>query len=156
VNIPILIVAAYLVFAAAEIYLHWYAGTQDTPTAHSLRTWYLQHEQYSGKTINGGSADYYTPATLLGLILGWILARHGRIELIFWILFLSGGIVILYPLYVICFPKGDLEWSDSTIKIIFGLAFKYVTILAVCGFFAFAARRIIRHFMRLDQDGAVA
>jgi hypothetical protein len=152
----ILILAVYFAFATVELYLHWYAGTQNTPTAHSLRTWYLQHEQYSGKTINGGSADFYTPATLLGLILGWILARHSRVELAFWVLFLSGGIVILYPLYVTLFPKGDLEWPDSIIKIIFGFTFKYMTILAVCGIFAFAARRLIRHFKHLDQSDAVA
>jgi len=113
--------------------------------AHSLREWYLHLETPSHKTIHAGSADYYTPATLLGLIVGWILARHTRVELVFWVLLLSGGIVILAPLYATFFPKGALD--GLTPSLVIGiLPFKYITVVINCGMCAFAAWVFTRNY----------
>src|SRR5207248_106863 len=35
------VMIAYFAVGATEVALHWYAGTQITPMAHSLKDWYL-------------------------------------------------------------------------------------------------------------------
>src|SRR5271154_5713693 len=90
-----LILVVFSLFACVEIYLHWYAGTQNTPAAHSLKDWYLRTEFPHGKpsNMNRADADYSFPATILGIIVGIILARSWIwiAELVLWALFFSVG-----------------------------------------------------------------
>jgi len=145
-----LILAVFAVFAAVEIYFHWYAGTQSSSTAHSLRDWYLHHDSYNGKAYHRGYTDWDTPAEVLGLAAGIILARSRiwPVELICWALFLSGGIITLFPFYLAFFPENRLDMPQSSFGLTAGLGISYVIGALHCGFFIAVGRVLTAHLIK--------
>jgi len=129
--------------------LHWYAGTQSSPTAHSLRAWYLQHDPHNGKAYHRGYADWHIPAEILGFLAGIILARSWmwRAELVFWALFLSGGIIAVHPFYLAFFPDNRLDMPHSHIGMIAGGIVAFVIGTLHCGFFIAIGRVLTAYFI---------
>jgi hypothetical protein len=152
-----LILAVFAIFASVEIYFHWYAGTQNTSTAHSLKTWYLQRDSYSGKADLRGYTDWDIPAEVLGLAAGIILARSRIwvVELVFWALFLSGGITALYAFDLAFFPENRLEMPQPGIGMTTGLGFAFVIGALHCGLFIAAGRVLTAHLINRKSNKTV-
>jgi hypothetical protein len=137
----ILILAVYVAFATAELSFHWYAGTKNSPTAHSFRAWYLEHDPDNDKPYHKGYMDWHTPAEILGIATGIILARSWMwgAELVIWALFLSGGIIALFPFYSLFFPENRIETT--------GLIVGYVIGVLHCGFFIAMGRVLTAYLL---------
>jgi hypothetical protein len=138
----ILILAIYAAFATAELCFHWYAGTQSSPTAHIFRAWYLEHDPDNGKPYHRGYMDWDTPTEILGFATGIILARSWMwwAELVIWALFMSGGIIALFPFYWSFFPENRVEAA--------GLGVGFVIGVLHCGFFIAVGRVLTAHLLK--------
>jgi hypothetical protein len=105
------VVIAYLAVGAADVYWHWYAGTRDTPSAHSLKSWYLYQDPRNGKANHAGLADLICPAVVLGLAAGCATSRQRQRMLVWSAFLLALGTVALMPLYAAMLPtKESEEW----------------------------------------------
>ena len=105
------LVIAYLVVGAGEAYLHWYAGTRNTPTARSLKEWYSRHDELNGKACHAGFVDLILPAIVLGLAAGCVTAQCAQRVLVWSVFILAMGVVGLFPLYAVWSPtKESDEW----------------------------------------------
>jgi len=135
----IFILAIYAVFVACELAFHWYVGTQHSATAQSLRTWYLERDPDNGKQIHRGYADWEEPATFLGLATGIVLGRSWMwgAELVLWALFLSGGILVLFPFYQRFLP--ELTGGPNAVGYVLGAM--------MCGFFIGVGRVATAHLL---------
>src|SRR5260221_11538930 len=71
----ILLLAVYAVFVAGALTLHWYAGTQNSATAQSLRTWNLAHDPENVKQYHRGYTDWVMSGEILGLAACGVLGR---------------------------------------------------------------------------------
>jgi hypothetical protein len=138
------ILAIYAVFAAGAVTLHWYAGTRQSQSAQSLRAWYLEHDQANGKQYHRGYTDWVEPATILGLATGIVLARSWMwgAELALWALFLSGGILALFPFYQRFFP----ELTGSANAVGYGLG------VLQCGFFLGVGRVLTAYLLERNAQ----
>jgi len=148
------VVIAYLVVAAAEAYLHWYAGTQHTSTADSLKEWYLYHDPRNDKAYHEGSADLILPAIALGLAAGGVTARRAQRELIWFALLLASGVVALFPLYAVFFPQEPRQWWSSATsgEKVGAFIVSYFKAALFCLFFGGVGRNLARYFQRLTPD----
>src|SRR5438094_7102409 len=104
------VVIAYLVVGVIGLALHWYAGTRNTPTAHSLKDWYLYRNPQNKKITHVTDADVIFPAIILGLAVGSITARRSKAEFVWYIFIFPLGVAALQPIYVRFFPS-HLWWS---------------------------------------------
>ncbi len=105
------VIIAYLVVGGTEAYLHWYAGTQSTPTARSLRGWYSYQDALNGKAYRQGFVDLIVPAIILGLAAGCVTARQPQSVLVWSVFVLCFGLVALWPFYAVVIPtKESDEW----------------------------------------------
>jgi len=138
-----LILAIFAVFAAAELYFHWYAGTQKTSAAQHWKSWYLFVDPQNGKPYHRGELDWNTPGAFLGFLVGIVLARSQIwiIELVLWAMLFSGGILALIPHYLAFFPELDGEMAHAT----FGIG--YIIGVLHCGFFIAVGRILASHFL---------
>ena len=149
------VVIAYLVAGSVEAYIHWYAGTQDTPTAHSLREWYLSRDPINDKPYHAGFADLILPAIVLGLAAGALTARRS-LRVLTWCLLLSPlGVVALFPLYAAFIPtKESDEWwrfaTNGVRAVVFIPAYFKAALLGV--FFGGISRNGMRQIQGRTQD----
>jgi hypothetical protein len=110
------VVIACLVVGGIEAYWHWYAGTQDTPKAHSLREWYIYRDPISDKPYHAGFVDLIFPAIALGFAAGALTARQSLRVLVWCLFLLPLGVVALFPLYAAFIPtkESDVWWRFAT------------------------------------------
>jgi hypothetical protein len=149
------VVIAYLVVGSVEAYIHWYAGTQDTPKAHSLREWYLYRDPINDKPNHAGFADLIFPAIALGLAAGALTARQS-LHLLVWCLFLLPlGVVALFPLYAAFIPtKESDEWWKFATCGVRAVAFipGYFKAALMCLFFGAVGRNGVRQIQGRKLD----
>lgn len=159
------VVIAYLVVGAVEVYLHWYAGTRDTPTAHSLREWYLDRGPMkwyldrgpiNDRPYHAGFADLILPAIALGLAAGALTARRSARILIWCLLLLPLGVVALFPLYAAFIPTKEDEWWRFATSGVRAVVFipGYCKAALFCLFFGGFGRNLARYFQRLTPDAS--
>ncbi|SRR5260221_4996 len=148
------VLIAYLLVGSVDAYLHWYAGTKDTPTARSLNEWYLYRDPRNGKVTHIFDADIMLPAIALGLAAGGLTARRTQRDLIWFALFLPAGIVGLLPLYAMLFPHEPRIWwlSATNGERVGVLIVSYFKSAMFCLFFAAVGRNLARYFQRLTPD----
>jgi hypothetical protein len=149
------VVIAYFVVGSLEAYLHWYAGTQDTPKAHSLREWYLYRDPINDKPNHEGFIDLIVPAIALGLAAGALTAGRTQKVLICSLFLLPLGVVALFPLYATLIPmKESDEWWRFATSGVRAVAFipGYFKAALLCLFFGAVGRNGIRQIQGRTQD----
>jgi hypothetical protein len=151
------VVIAYFVVGSLEAYLHWYAGTQDTPTAHSLREWYIYRDPMNDKPIHNGLADLIFQAITLGLAAGALTARQSLRVLVWCLFLLPLGVVALFPFYGAFIPTKDWdEWWTSATSWVRVVAFipAYFKGTLLCLFFGAVGRNSMRIIQGRIPDAA--
>src|SRR5207248_1451965 len=110
------VVIAYLVVGGTDAYLHWYAGTQNTATAHSWKEWYSAHDPQNVKEYDASFVDLILPAIFLGLASGFVTARQPQRVLVWSVFLLCLGIVVLMPFYAAVTPtrQSDEWWTFAS------------------------------------------
>jgi len=148
------VVIAYLWVGSVDASLHWYAGTQDTPTAHSLKEWYLYRDPQNGKVTHIFDVDILLPAIVLGLAAGGLSARRTQKDLIWFALLLPAGVVALFPLYAVSFPhEPRIWWLSATNGERAGvLIASYFKAALFCLFFGGVGRNAMRQIQGRTQD----
>lgn len=149
------VVIAYLVVGGAEVYLHWYAGTQNTSAAHSMKAWYSAQDPDNGKEYHSSFVDLILPAILLGLICGVLTAKQSQGVLVWCVFLLCLGLVALMPFYAAVTPtRGSDKWWTFASNEVRAVAlvpgcFK----AAMLGlFFGAVGRGIGQYFRHLPED----
>jgi len=145
------VMIAYFAVGATEVALHWYAGTQITPMAHSLKDWYLYGNPRNNKLTHITDADIMFPAIILGLAVGNITARRSKMELVWYIFIFPLGVAALHPVYVTFFPS-HLWWSMTGIERAGAVAIGYARALMIGCFFACIGRILTQYFQGRMPD----
>jgi hypothetical protein len=147
------VLVAYLAVGGTEAYLHWYAGTQDTSTAHSMKAWYSTHEY--GREYHAAFVDLIFPAILLGLVSGVLTSKQSKGVLV-WSVFLSClGLVALFPFYAAVTPtRNSDEWWKFASNGVRAVAFVpgYFKAAALCLFFGAVGRHLGQRFRHIPED----
>ena len=145
------VVIAYLVVAGIEAGLHWYAGTQNTPTANSWRQWHSAQAQ-NGKQYHSSFVDLILPAVLLGLAAGFMTARQPKRVLVWSVFSLCLGIVALMPFYATVTPTRDSdEWwrlASNGVRAV-ALVPGYFQSALLCLFFSGVGRALGQYFRHI-------
>jgi hypothetical protein len=145
------VVISYLAVGVLGVALHWYAGTQITPIAHSLNDWYLYRNPQNKKLTHITEADVIFPAIFMGLAVGSITARRSKLELVWYIFIFPLGIAALEPIYVRFFP-GHLWWSMTGLERAGAVAICYTRALMIGSTFACVARLLTQYFQGRTPD----
>ena len=151
----LLVACVYVAVAGVEVFVHWYAGTQNTRAADSVKEWYLYRSEGNDKPIHAGLLDHIFPAVILGLAVGGVTARRPLREMVVCAFLLPLGMVALFPLYETFIPERDWEtyWTSQTYgvrAIVFVPA--YFKEVLLCLFFGAVGRNSIRWWKGLNQD----
>ena len=149
------VVIAYLIMGATEAYLHWYAGTHNTPTAHSWKEWYSAKDPQNGKEYHSSVVDLILPAILLGLAGGFVTARQPKGVLVWCVFLLCLGVVALMPFYAVVTPTRDSdEWwrfASNGVRSV-SLIPGYFKAVLLCLFFAAVGRGIGQSARHIPDD----
>ncbi len=140
----------YVAVAAVEIVLHWYAGTQDTTFAHSLKEWYLSRDPHNDKPYDAGLCDHIIPAIIVGLGMGGFTASRPLREMLVGAFILPIGVVALFPIYAGLLPTKDWDtyWNFASYwerSIAFIPA--YIKEVLLCAVFGYAGRLSVCEWM---------
>ena len=95
----------YLAVAAVELVIHWLVGLGDFALARAARTAYLSL-RYRGTVAV--FVDCFIPSIVLGRLSGRVARDWKRVGLGVCVLFLSAGIVALWPIYASFFSSSVL------------------------------------------------
>lgn len=140
----LLLVSSFLVLAAAEIGLHWYMVTSETPLASQLLDWYLYQNSDNHKKYHQGLVIFVIPCLLMGFAAGSLGAKWSTRKLIWTVVALSAGIMVL-NLFCTSFLRAD-AFSHSQPRIP-----SAIPVIAICSAVAYGAK-VLTVFLQEGRD----
>ncbi len=141
------IVAVYLVVACAEVTLHWYLGTRNSPRACFLRDVYLYRDPDGGKDYYPGLVGVILPAVVLGIATGSIGSRWSCGGVIWCVLALSAAFVATFPLCFSWFSKGQIAfWPETNVERITTMFWAFLKVCSFCAVSAYGARNVAQYY----------
>ena len=149
------VLVSYLAVAGTEAYLHWYAGTQDTSAAYSMKAWYSAQDPQNGKEYHSSYVDLILPAILLGLVSGVLTAKQPKGVLVWSVFLLCLGLVALMPFYAVVTPTRDSDerWKFASNEVrAVALVPGYFKTALLCLFFGAVGRGLGQHFRHIPED----
>jgi TRAP-type C4-dicarboxylate transport system permease large subunit len=149
------VLVAYLAVGGTEAYLHWYAGTQNTSTAHSMKEWYSAQDPQNGKEYHSSFVDLIFPAILLGLVGGMLTANQSKGVLVWCVFLLCLGLVALMPFYAAVTPTRDSDkwWTFASNEVrAVALVPGYFKAAMLCLFFGAVGRALGQQFRHIPED----
>jgi hypothetical protein len=135
------VVLCYMIWAGAELTLHWYIGTQRSPLASRLCELYFYRDPDNGKPYIMGLTVFLGPMLLMGLVAGILGSRWSPGRLALCVVILAFGTVALYPLYASFFPAKELfYWPADAVGRVTAPLSRWLFGGAFCGAVAYGAR----------------
>ena len=134
----IALLLVFLAVAALGIALHAYMGYCTSDRASDVHDWYLRRSTVDGAAFNATLADLVVPSVLLGFAAGAFGRKWKPEQLLVGIVVLAGGVVALYPLYVLAMPAAaEFCWPPGAGARFATLGTSLVKSTIACGGFAF-------------------
>ena len=110
------IFGAFVGVATLEIALHWYMGTRQGWLPEFLSNFYLYHTPLTGKQPYLCILDLLLPDVVLAPLAGYLCRPWGNGRLVWYTAWLSAGIVALFPVYLMFFPRGVRPWWPPPVR----------------------------------------